>query len=176
MVSFTSRPLYPQRKNPWYPLDTYIVEMQGFTFTLRHNKKWSSYTTILINLSVQAQPIGGTRCRFVVSFTLSSGKEPSYKHRVVGLAGLRAWPDVAFKSKVVAVFNEVPRHEHVWGSRGRDPPDGGEWSASRPDRFTSPRKGSWYPLYRRPGRPQSRSGHGGEKKSLPGIEPPSSSL
>jgi hypothetical protein len=36
-------------------------------------------------------------------------------------------------------------------------------------------KSPWYPLDRRLGRPQSRSGHGGEKKNsqpLPGLEPP----
>jgi hypothetical protein len=37
-----------------------------------------------------------------------------------------------------------------------------------------PRKSPWYPLDRRLGRPQSRSGRGGEEKnsqSSPGIEP-----
>jgi hypothetical protein len=51
--------------------------------------------------------------------------------------------------------------------------DGGQWSASRPSRFT-PREGApRYPLDRRLGGPQSRSGHGGEEKnsqSPPGIE------
>jgi hypothetical protein len=53
--------------------------------------------------------------------------------------------------------------------------DGGEWSLSRPDRFT-PREralgiywiGCWVG-------PKSRSGRGGEKKNsqpLPGLEPP----
>jgi hypothetical protein len=38
-----------------------------------------------------------------------------------------------------------------------------------------PGKISWYPLYRRVGERQSRSGRGGEKKNsqpLPGLEPP----
>jgi hypothetical protein len=51
--------------------------------------------------------------------------------------------------------------------------DEGEWSASRP--FG---KNPQYPLYRRLGGPQSRSGRGGEEKYsllLPGIEPRSSS-
>jgi hypothetical protein len=38
---------------------------------------------------------------------------------------------------------------------------GGEWSASRPGCFT-PRESPWYPLDRRLGGLQSRSGHGGE--------------
>jgi hypothetical protein len=36
-------------------------------------------------------------------------------------------------------------------------------------------KSPWYPLDRRLGKPQSQSGHGGEKKNskpLPGLEPP----
>jgi hypothetical protein len=50
--------------------------------------------------------------------------------------------------------------------------DGGEWSVSRPDRFT---KGNnrRYPLDRRLGGPQSQAGRGGEEKNsqpLPGIE------
>jgi hypothetical protein len=51
--------------------------------------------------------------------------------------------------------------------------DGGELSASRPGRFTSQGKSPWYPLDRRLGEPQSRSGRGGEEKnsqSPPEIE------
>jgi hypothetical protein len=47
--------------------------------------------------------------------------------------------------------------------------DGGEWLASRLSSFTS-----WYPLDRRLGGPQSRSGRGGEEKNShlpPAIEP-----
>jgi hypothetical protein len=50
---------------------------------------------------------------------------------------------------------------------------GGDWSASRPGRFT-PRKEPRYPLDRSLGGPQSRSGRGGEEKNSqppPGIEP-----
>jgi hypothetical protein len=52
--------------------------------------------------------------------------------------------------------------------------DGGEWSASRPGRFTLQGKSPWYPLDRRLGGPQSRSGGGGEEKNSqppPRIEP-----
>jgi hypothetical protein len=53
--------------------------------------------------------------------------------------------------------------------------DGGEWSASasRPGRALPPGKEPRYPLDRRLGGPQSRSGRRGEKKNLPlsGIEP-----
>jgi hypothetical protein len=53
--------------------------------------------------------------------------------------------------------------------------DGGERPASRPGRFTPPRKCPWYPLDRRLSGPQSRSGCGGEEKNsqpLPALEPP----
>jgi hypothetical protein len=53
--------------------------------------------------------------------------------------------------------------------------DGGEWSASRPGRFTPREIAPNYPLDRRPGGPQSRSGRGSEDKNsqpLPGLEPP----
>jgi hypothetical protein len=52
--------------------------------------------------------------------------------------------------------------------------DGGEWSASRPGRFTPWETAPWYPLYRRLGGPQSRSGSSGQEKNSqpqPGIEP-----
>jgi hypothetical protein len=42
----------------------------------------------------------------------------------------------------------------------------GEWSASRPGRFTLGEKRRWYPLDRRLGEPQSRSGRRGEEKIL----------
>jgi hypothetical protein len=50
---------------------------------------------------------------------------------------------------------------------------GGKWLASRPGRFI-PGKSLCYPLDRRLGGPQSRSGRGGEEKNSqppPGIEP-----
>jgi hypothetical protein len=56
---------------------------------------------------------------------------------------------------------------------------GGEWSASRPGRFT-PGKGARYPLDRRLGMPQNRSGRRGEEQIPDPAEtrtptPPSSS-
>jgi hypothetical protein len=42
-------------------------------------------------------------------------------------------------------------------------------------RFTPQGKSPWYPLERRLGRPQNRSGCGGEERNsqpLPGLEPP----
>jgi hypothetical protein len=50
-----------------------------------------------------------------------------------------------------------------------------EWSASRPPPFYSQGKSPCYPLDRRLGGPQSRSGSGGIEKNsqpLPGLEPP----
>jgi hypothetical protein len=52
--------------------------------------------------------------------------------------------------------------------------DGGECSASRPGRLYPRGKRPWYPLDRRLGGPQSRSGRGGEEKNsqlLLGLEP-----
>jgi hypothetical protein len=53
--------------------------------------------------------------------------------------------------------------------------DGGEWSASLPGHFNPQgRNPYYYPLHRRLGGPQSRSGYGGEEKNsqpLPGLEP-----
>jgi hypothetical protein len=53
--------------------------------------------------------------------------------------------------------------------------DRGEWSASRPSRFTPRERAPWYPLEGRFGGPQSLFGrHGGEKNSQPllGLKPP----
>jgi hypothetical protein len=50
-----------------------------------------------------------------------------------------------------------------------------KWSSSRAGRFTPKERVPRYPLDRRLGGPQSRSGHGGEKKNsqpLSGLEPP----
>jgi hypothetical protein len=44
--------------------------------------------------------------------------------------------------------------------------DGGELAASRPSRFTPQGKSPWYPLDRRLGGPQSRSGRGGEANKI----------
>jgi hypothetical protein len=51
--------------------------------------------------------------------------------------------------------------------------DGGEWSASRPGRFTPRERAPGYPLDRRLSVPQSHSGRGGEEnisQPPPGIE------
>jgi hypothetical protein len=59
-------------------------------------------------------------------------------------------------------------HAGAWGERmyssysfTTSALDGGEWSASHPGRALAPGKGRPYPLYRRLGGPQSRSGHRG---------------
>jgi hypothetical protein len=51
----------------------------------------------------------------------------------------------------------------------------GEWSVSRPGRFTPKGKSPFYPLTRRLGGPQNKSGRGGEERNsqpLPGVEAP----
>jgi hypothetical protein len=44
--------------------------------------------------------------------------------------------------------------------------DAGKWSDSRPGRFTAHGNSPRFPLYRRQGGPQSRSGRYGEDKNL----------
>jgi hypothetical protein len=71
--------------------------------------------------------------------------------------------DLRHKSKCPATH-----HGGAWGERRyssysftTSALDGGEWSASRPGRALPPGKDPRYPLYRRLGGPQSRSGHRG---------------
>jgi hypothetical protein len=60
----------------------------------------------------------------------------------------------------------------IWESRGIAHPfltsalDSGEWSVSRPERFTPGEKSPRYPLDRGLGEPQSQSGRYGEEKNL----------
>jgi hypothetical protein len=93
---------------------------------------------------------------------------------------LRYWRS-HYKVKLSLCFNWAPRHEGVLGEWRYSSTHsltsalyGGEWSASRPGRFIPQGKSPWYPLDRRLGGPQSRSGRGGEEKNFqlpPGIEP-----
>jgi hypothetical protein len=88
---------------------------------------------------------------------------------------------VCVKVKVKSLY--LTKHHAMktyWGCRGIAPriPDLGirwRWVVSFTPRPLYPqRKSPWYPLDRRLGGPQSRSGRGGEKKnsqSPPGIEP-----
>jgi hypothetical protein len=87
-------------------------------------------------------------------------------------------------------YFELAKHHSIksyWGSGGIAPRiiwprqiDGGEWSVSRPGRFT-PWKSPWYPLNRRLDGLQSRSERGGEEKNSQSppenrtLEPQSSS-
>ena len=48
--------------------------------------------------------------------------------------------------------------------------DGDGWSTPRPGRFT-PEKETWYPLYRRLGGPQGRSGPARKISPPPGFDP-----
>jgi hypothetical protein len=105
----------------------------------------------------------------------------------IGHLMLRLFPDflstflyVGFRKKVSLCCNWALLHEGVLGDWRYSSThfltsalDGGEWSASRPGRFT-PRESPWCPLDRRLGGPQSRSGRGGEEKNSqppPRIEP-----
>jgi hypothetical protein len=86
----------------------------------------------------------------------------------------------------LCLTNYVLRHEGVWGSEGIPPPIltstlvRGEWSASRPGRFT-PGKEPRYPLNKRMGGPQSWFERRREERILDSIgtrtpTPQSSSL
>jgi hypothetical protein len=85
------------------------------------------------------------------------------------------------KVKLSLCFNWAPRHEGIVGEWKYSSThsltsalDEGEWSASRPGRFTPQGKSVWYPLDRKLGGPQNRSRRGGEEKNSqpqPGIEP-----
>jgi hypothetical protein len=86
---------------------------------------------------------------------------------------------VKCKGKIVPVFFFLTEHNAMkayWGSGGIDPLildpalDGGEWSASRPGRFTLKEKA---PDTHWMGGPQSWFGRVGENSQpLPGLEPP----
>jgi hypothetical protein len=74
--------------------------------------------------------------------------------------------------KLSLCFNWVSHHESILGEWKYSSThsltstlDGGEWSASRPGRFTPKGKKPWYPMDRRLSGSQIRSGRGGEKKN-----------
>jgi hypothetical protein len=78
------------------------------------------------------------------------------------------------------VINQAPRYEDVWVSRGIAPRIlnlGTRWRwvvSFKPRPIYPPGNSTKYPLDRRVGRPENRSGRGGEEKkslTLPGIEP-----
>jgi hypothetical protein len=76
------------------------------------------------------------------------------------------------KIKLSLCFNWTPRHKDIlveWRYSAThsltSALDGGEWLTSRPGRFTPQENSPWYPLDRRLGGPQSRSGGGGEEKN-----------
>jgi hypothetical protein len=78
---------------------------------------------------------------------------------------------VKVKLSLYFFFNWAPRHEGVpeeWMYNSTysltSVLDGGEWSASHPDRFYPQEKSPWYLSDRRLGGPQSRSGRGDEEK------------
>jgi hypothetical protein len=72
----------------------------------------------------------------------------------------------------VLFSNKAPRHKGILGEWRYSSTHSltsalyrGEWSTSRPCRFTPRGKNPWYPLDMRLGVPQSRSGRGDDKKS-----------
>jgi hypothetical protein len=83
--------------------------------------------------------------------------------------------DVCSTSNLHCGYTEscpTARHEGIWGERRYSSSlflisalDGSDWSASRPGRALPPGKWPRYPLYRRLGGPQSRSGQRLEEKS-----------
>jgi hypothetical protein len=81
------------------------------------------------------------------------------------------------KVKLSLCFNWAPRHEGVLGSGGitahiLDLGTRWRWVVSFTPRTLYPQgKSSWYPLDRRLGGPQSRSGEERDSQPLPGLEP-----
>jgi hypothetical protein len=72
----------------------------------------------------------------------------------------------------LCLINQAPRHENVWGNGGIAPPfptsalDGGEWPSFTPRPLYPRGKSPRYPLDRRLGGPQSRSGCCGVERNL----------
>jgi hypothetical protein len=93
----------------------------------------------------------------------------------------RQWQAKANKYIPKQQSSPATLHDGAWGERRYNSfsfltsaLDGGEWATSRLGRALSRGKDPRYPLYRRLGGPQSRSGHRGYRKNpllLPGIEP-----
>jgi hypothetical protein len=77
---------------------------------------------------------------------LPSQKSPEWKLSEMKVRGFHRTSEALWtekvEGKVVRVLNYAPRHEDVWGSVGVAPPfltsalDVGEWSGTRPSRFT----------------------------------------
>jgi hypothetical protein len=90
---------------------------------------------------------------------------------------LRPLVALPLKSSVVTVCSKAKQSRYMlcgaWGERKYSSYSfmisalaGGEWSSSRPGRTLPRRKDPRYPLYRRLGGPQSRSGHRGYRKKI----------
>jgi hypothetical protein len=78
------------------------------------------------------------------------------------------WHILILSSHIKKQSSPTTRHEGAWGESSyscysflTSALDGGEWSASRLGRALPQGKNPRYPLYRRLGGPQSRSGHRG---------------
>jgi hypothetical protein len=130
----------------------------------------------------------GTR-RFITVFTgarypsaLSSQFTPSHPVSLRSISILFSHLRLGLKQnvKLSLCFNYAPRHESVLGewrhiSTHCDLDTRWMWVVSFTPRPLYPLgKSPWYPLDRRLGGPQSRSGRGGEEKNSqppPGIEP-----
>jgi hypothetical protein len=115
----------------------------------------------------------GTSCRQVSGSRCAAAAKPSDNEPKIFTRKPRnknLYSDVLSGQKEVEVRYNCPT-THLWKhSRERiyssysfttSALDADEWSASRPGRALSPGKDPRYPLYRRLGTPQSRSGHRG---------------
>jgi hypothetical protein len=97
----------------------------------------------------------------------------TFLHGSVSLARYRYPSHLSLPAFIILIISikkisPVSRHGGAWGERRYSSYsfttsvlDGGEWSASRPGRALPRRKDPRYPLYRRLGGPQSRSGQRG---------------
>jgi hypothetical protein len=102
-------------------------------------------------------------------------------HLYIRLENFQCVEPIKVKIKLSLCFNWAPRYEDVLGTGGTDPrildlSTRWSWVVSFAHRPLYPKENSpWYPLDRRLGGPQSRSGRGGKGKNsqpLPGLEPP----
>jgi hypothetical protein len=157
VVSFTPRPLYPRRKTARYPLHRRLGEPRSRSghggkeknsqppSGIEHLNPRPSWYTILVGWCIRRSPGNETAVYIVWNITVNLS--------------------------LCFFFNWAPRHEGALGSgciapRILDFGTTRRWVVSFVPRPLYPRgKIAPYPLDRRLGGPQSRSGHGGEEKN-----------
>jgi hypothetical protein len=98
------------------------------------------YSEILAMLQINSHPSSTPCCNSPTSLTAIAEAKAVPLDGMKALGGERRYSSYSFTTSAL---------------------DGGEWSATRPGRALPLGNGPLYPLYRRLGGPQSRSGHRG---------------